>query len=407
MNAETQSTDSSFEIVAPSALEAQERAQCDIQISTAHRFPRPALSAIKEKMKSFATLDEETAEGCFYVLNRQGKEIRGPSARLAEIAVSCYGNLRAASRVIANDGKMITSQAVCHDLENNVSVSIEVKRRITGRDGKTFSDDMQVVTGNAACSIALRNAVFKVIPMALIRPVYDAARSAAIGDVKTLGARREKAMETFIKMGVTKERVLLAVDKPTVDDIDLAALEILLGLHTAVKDGDISIDEAFPPQPPKKPIFSKKPETPLPTESGSSQVSQPLDRGNAAGSESIGASNPESPKTSGGSKTKRDGVADSQEPVSPAPTTTKSPEAGAAASGAPGNEDAESKITRLMAEDHITAHELGRVLKSFGVKIPANFLGPQSMTDPVAQDVLGNWTEYRGVILAERKASAP
>lgn len=257
----TQNTESlelnQIEVISPSALESQERAQCDVQIATAHRFPRPDLSIIKKKMVSFATLDEETAEGCFYVLSRQGKEIRGPSARLAEIAAACYGNIRAASRVIANDGKMITAQAVCHDLENNVSISIEVKRRITGKDGKTYSEDMQVVTGNAACSIALRNALFKVVPMALIRPVYDAARQVAIGDVKTLASRRDKAIETFTKMGVTKERVLAVLGKATVEDIDLAALETLIGLHTAVKDGDTTIDEAFPVTVAKKPIFTK------------------------------------------------------------------------------------------------------------------------------------------------------
>lgn len=247
-NEENQSTE--IEIIPPSALEAQERAQCDIAIATAHRFPRHDLSVIKKKMISFATLDEETAEGCFYVLKRKGqdgeKEIRGPSVRLAEIAVACYGNLRSGARVIGDDGKMITAQAVCHDLENNVQVSIEVKRRVTNKRGERYSDDMIVTTGNAACSIALRNAVFKVIPLALIRPVYDAARATAIGDVKTLASRREKAIETFYKMGVSKERVLAVVSKATVEDIDLSALETLLGIHTALKDGDTNVDEAFP-----------------------------------------------------------------------------------------------------------------------------------------------------------------
>jgi len=251
-----------LEVIPASALESMERAQVDVQISTAHRFPRPDLSVIKKKMISFATLDEDTAMGCFYVLKRKGrdgeKKIEGPSARLAEIACACYGNLRAASRIIGNDGKMITSQAVCHDLENNVCMSIEVKRRITDKLGHTFSEDMQVVTGNAACSIALRNAVFKVIPLALIRPVYDAARATAIGDVKTLASRRDKALETFAKMGVPKERVLAVLEKSTVEDIDLAGLETLIGIHTAIKDGDSTVDEAFPPQLATKPLFVKK-----------------------------------------------------------------------------------------------------------------------------------------------------
>ena len=74
-------------------------------------------------------------------------------------SVACYGNPRAASRVIDNDGRKITSQGGCHGLENNVQISVEVGRRITG---KTYSDDMQITTGNAANCIAFRNAVFRV-----------------------------------------------------------------------------------------------------------------------------------------------------------------------------------------------------------------------------------------------------
>lgn len=256
---ETENTiETQLEVIAPGAIEAMERATVDISIATAHRFPRPDLSVIKRKIISFATLDEETAEGCFYVLARGGKEIKGPSVRLAEMAMACYGNLNAGAREVANDGKTITVQAVCHDLENNVRVCIEVKRKITGKDGKTFNEDMQVTTGNAARSIALRNAVFKVIPMALIRPAYDAARATAIGDVKTLASRRDKAIETFGKMGVTKERILACVAKASIEDIDLSALEILIGLHTAIKDGDTSVDEAFPAPLAKKPIFETK-----------------------------------------------------------------------------------------------------------------------------------------------------
>lgn len=246
MNQEQETEMAITEIIAPSALEAIERAQVDIQIATAHRFRRPSLSIIKQEIISSATLDEETAASCFYTLARGGKEISGPSVRLAEIAITCFGNLNAGAREISNDGKNITVQAVCHDLEKNVRVCIEVKRKITDRTGKTFSEDMQTVTSNAARSVAFRNAVFKVIPMALIQPAYEQARKTAIGDSKTLSSRRSKAIETFGKMGVTQDRVLAVIEKVTVEDIDLKALETLMGIHTSIKDGDTTIDEAFP-----------------------------------------------------------------------------------------------------------------------------------------------------------------
>ena len=162
-----------IEIITPSALEAIERVQTDVQITTAKRYPR-VLSVVKKSMLEFATLDEETAASCFYTILREDKTIQGPSARMAEIALSCFQNIKAGARIIANDGKTITAQGVCHDLQNNVCVSVEVRRRITYKSGRTYSDDMQVVTGNAACSIALRNATLKVVPAALVKPIYEA-----------------------------------------------------------------------------------------------------------------------------------------------------------------------------------------------------------------------------------------
>lgn len=232
------------EVINPSALELIQRAEIDMQITTAKKYPRD-LARVKKRMLEFATLDEETAESCFYTLPRDGKAIQGPSVRLAEIAVACYGNIRAASRIIENDGKAITSQGACHDLENNTLISVEVKRRITDKYGKTYKDDMQIVTGNAANSIAFRNAVFKVVPGALIKPVYEAAKAVAVGDATTLSTKRDKIVKRLNAMQVDTPRILEKLGKSSVENIGLEDLEILIGLGTAIKDGDTTVDEAF------------------------------------------------------------------------------------------------------------------------------------------------------------------
>jgi len=257
-------TETSLEVVPPSALESMERAAIDVQISTAKKYPRH-LSNVKAKMLSFATLDTETAAGCFFTLpgrkGGDGKPIQGPSIRMAEIALSTYGNLRAGARVINDDGKIITAQGVCHDLENNVCIQVEVKRRVTTKDGRRYSDDMVVMTGNAACSIALRNSVFRVVPLALVKPIYEAAKKVAIGDAKTLVSRRADALAHFTKMGVDKARVFAALGVTGLEEIGLDHLEVLIGFANAIRDGETSVDEAFP-QPEsekiKKPIFGKK-----------------------------------------------------------------------------------------------------------------------------------------------------
>lgn len=151
-----------IEIQQAEMLQAINRSEVDVQVSTAKQYPRN-LPEVLNKILTYATMDTETAEDCFYVLKRGGSTIEGLSVRMSEIIAGAWGNLRVQTRIIGNDGKTITAQGVCHDLETNVAVSVEVKRRITDKYGKTFSEDMQVVTGNAASAIAYRNAVLKVV----------------------------------------------------------------------------------------------------------------------------------------------------------------------------------------------------------------------------------------------------
>ena len=286
------------EIVQNDALASIERAQVDVQISTARKYPR-TLSKVKERMLSFATLDEETASSCFYTLPaRRGgddKPIQGPSVRMAEIALASYQHVKAGSRIIADDGKFLTAQAVVHDLENNVAVSIEVRRRVTSKSGARYSDDMIAVTGNAACSIALRNAVFRVVPRALITPVYEAAKRVAVGDVKSLTTKRAQIIARLKQMGAKDAAILAAVGADKIEDIDLARLEVLIGLGTAIKDGEITLETAFPGATPKedgKPIFKDEPKaapaaveqpaaapaTPEPTNTTTEPAGTPQDR---------------------------------------------------------------------------------------------------------------------------------
>lgn len=230
------------------ALSLITKAEIDVQISTAKAFPR-SIKTFLEKAESIATVSEEVAQSCSYSLPRGGKALEGPTVRLAEIVCSTYGNIRSGARVIANDGKTITAQGVCHDLETNNSVTVEVKRRITDRNGKTFNEDMQTVTGNAACAIAYRNAVFKVIPSALVSEVYNKTKLVARGTAETLPARRAKAIEYLKTLKVTEKQILDVLELKKIEDIDLDKLSILRGMCSLIKNGESTASDLFSPGP--------------------------------------------------------------------------------------------------------------------------------------------------------------
>lgn len=235
------------EVIAETSLSLITKAEIDCQIATAKAFPR-SIKMFMDRAMSIATINENVAASCNYALPRGGKTVEGPSVRLAEIVCSSYGNIRSGMRVIANDGKTITAQGICHDLETNNCVTLEVKRRITDKYGKTFNEDMQVVTGNAACAIAFRNAVFKVIPGALTQEIFEKTKQVARGTAETLVARRTKAIEWFKEQKVTEKQICEILEVKKIEDIDLDKLSTLSGMRTLVRNGEGTIAELFSPK---------------------------------------------------------------------------------------------------------------------------------------------------------------
>ena len=225
-------------------LEVILKAEIDSAISTAKMYPR-SITTFLQRAESIATLSAEIAESCTFKVPRQGKTIEGKSVRFAEILVSQYQNIKCGARIVANDGKTITAQGVCHDLENNVSVSFEVKKTITKKDGSTYSEDMQVVAGNAACAIAFRNAVFKVIPSAISDSIHDKVKKVAMGTVETLPARRKKSIEYLASKGVTEQQIIEVLNIKKINDIDLDILQELRGICVSIETGECTAKEIF------------------------------------------------------------------------------------------------------------------------------------------------------------------
>jgi hypothetical protein len=225
-------------------FEADTRANIDIQVSTAKKYKRH-LPTVLDNIFFLATQDIDTADNCFYSIKRDGKVIRGASIRLAEIMANCYGNLRSSARIISNDGRIITAQGMCWDLENNVAYSIEVKRKITDKTGRPFSEDMVVVTSNAACSIAIRNAIFKCIPLALTNRIQERIKLVMMGEEKDFNSIRKSSVEYFEKQGVAVKNILNLFDKKSIDELSRDDIFDLKGIATAIKDGDTTLELAF------------------------------------------------------------------------------------------------------------------------------------------------------------------
>ena len=231
-------------------MDAIEKANVDVQVATAKQFPRNVTRAIQNSIV-MATIDPETAQMMRYALPRGGKPITGPSVHLAKLIVSNWGNVRAEAKVVQITDSQVVSRGTCWDLENNVATAIEVRRNIKGKNGQRFSDDMITVVGNAANSIAFRNAVFSVIPKAVTDKVYRAAQECITGDLSDeakLLQKRTNCLKFFNdEYGITEEEVIKLCGKQTVNQIKADEIALMLGIYQSLKDGDTTVEEVMEP----------------------------------------------------------------------------------------------------------------------------------------------------------------
>lgn len=230
----------------PTVVEQLTRGEVDMQVATAKRWARSVVQ-FKQNALAMAVKNPRVAQSCFYILPRGGKKIEGPSIRLAEIVAICWGNLRCETRVIGADATMITAQATAWDMQSNVLVRKEVQRRITDSRGKRYNDDMIVMTGNAAASIALRNAIFTVVPQAYVMEIFDHCKKVAAGERGSLEQARAHWMKTWEDKGATKAQVLELLGKKGLEDVDVDDITTLQGLYNALSEGETSLEDLFGP----------------------------------------------------------------------------------------------------------------------------------------------------------------
>ncbi|HET7286456.1 MAG TPA: hypothetical protein VFI71_03260, partial [Pyrinomonadaceae bacterium] len=144
--------------VETSVIQQLESAAVVQQLDAAHKYPQHRSTKQRQEiiaeLKSECTATREIAEECEYSLPRGKTSIKGPSVHLMRAVASRFGNIQKGARIIGIEDRVVRAQGVAWDLEMNVRMSVEVQRRITGKDGKRFNDDMINTTAMAALAIA-------------------------------------------------------------------------------------------------------------------------------------------------------------------------------------------------------------------------------------------------------------
>jgi hypothetical protein len=198
-------------------------------------------------------------------LKKGGVLITGPSINLAKIIAQQMGNMRIENKVVSYDATHVTCEATCFDLEKNFAIRTQIKRSISGKDGR-YSEDMCTIIGNAGNAIALRNAIFAVVDSNIIDKIYSAAKQKITGDVSDeikLIARRNTIIDgfkdTYKSYNLTDDEIAGSVGKASINHINANDLITLIGFEGSLSAGEITFDSVFRPiaQRFAKPIENK------------------------------------------------------------------------------------------------------------------------------------------------------
>jgi hypothetical protein len=226
-----------------------QRADFDQAIATAHKYPR-ILDSVVKQIETMACYNEEAAENCIYSLPRGGKPIIGPSIGFANILATAWGNCIDMGRptYVDRKEKLAYGEGIFHDLQTNRRTVIHESRRISGKSGSLFSDDMIAVTGKAAAAVARRNAILNAVPRAIWHPIYEMALRIVRGDQETFAERKDKALKAFHQFGVKPEQIYMVLGLKGEIDLNLEHVPILRGMYQALREGSTTVEEMFDPR---------------------------------------------------------------------------------------------------------------------------------------------------------------
>jgi hypothetical protein len=201
---------------------------------------RRNVSAILEEIQILATISNDVAMSCFYVVfnKEDNKPFIGISVRFAELIASSWSNIQAGAKVVKNIGGTVTIQGFVHDFEKNSVFSVEVQRNI-GR----LSSEKAIQATNAASSIAFRNAVFKAVPAALFSAIAENVKNYITRNMD--GSKVvEDVLRYFKKKGILSEDLENLIGN-SISEADSKQLFLLIGLKNAIEEGDTTIHEVF------------------------------------------------------------------------------------------------------------------------------------------------------------------
>lgn len=233
----------------------QSRAVAEVQaaVVVAQQCPR-SVQAAQEGMRE-SCRQQGLADRAFFRYSRGGSSITGPTIHLARELARCWGNIQYGVAELRRDDVAGESemQAYAWDVQTNTRSALifVVPHKRDKRGGAEKLVDLRDVYENNANNGArrLRQAIFSVLPPWYVeeaKALCTATLEHGAGD-KPLAQRVADAVALFDGLGVKPDQLeqRLGRDRDRWTGHDLAQLRVT---YNSLRNGEITVDEEFPPQ---------------------------------------------------------------------------------------------------------------------------------------------------------------
>jgi hypothetical protein len=233
----------------------QTRAVAEVEalVIVAQRRPRDVSAAMQEMQQSCQI--KTLADRAFYKYPRGDENITGPTVVLAKELARCWRNVQYSVTELRQDRGRHESEmlAWAWDMQANMRVERRVivpHVRDTKKGPKVLTDvrDVYEILANNAAR-RLRECILDILPPWFVEQAKTLCwRTMEDGGGEPIEVRRVKALNLFEELAVTRGQLEQKVGR-RVDGWSAHDLAMLRVTYTSIKQGSVTIEDEFPPEP--------------------------------------------------------------------------------------------------------------------------------------------------------------
>ena len=234
---------------AGTALTEQSRAVAEAlgKLQVAKQFPRDENLAYSKIMSACSS--KSFAATALYSYPKGGQQVSGPSIRLAETLIRCWGNIESGLKELSQRDGESEMMAYTWDYETNTqfvkNFAVKHERKTKQKTTKlTDPRDIYELTANNG-SRRQRATMLAAIPEYIIEDAVNAVKLTLAGNNnEPIAVRVRKMTAAFSKYGVTQDMLEKYLGYE-LDLVDSDAFVELMGVFNSIKSGDFKASQYF------------------------------------------------------------------------------------------------------------------------------------------------------------------